>query len=150
MKVLSLFVFSGALLAAPAGARVARETSLTYDGATLSVTYEPRTRMTLRQSGVGPRGPAACLWTAEVTVERKFADASGRPVEALTRTVGEPMVARGSQPGHCVHFERNRTAILDSNSDRMRALLAEAAASDDARLQSEIASFAALGREVSR
>ena len=111
---------------------------------TLSVTYEPRTRMKLRQSGLGPRGGAACLWTAEVSVERKLADGTGRPVEALTRTVGEPMVAKGLEPGHCAHLERDRTAILDRHSDRVRTLLAEAAASDEARLQSEMASFAAL------
>lgn len=150
MKVLSLLVISGALLAAPAAARIAHETSLTYEGATLSVTYEPRTRMTLRQSGLGPRGTAACLWTAEVSVERKFADASGRPVEALTRTVGEPMVTRGSQPGHCTYFQRNQAAILDSNSKKIRAFLAEAAANDEARLQAEMTSFATLGRQASR
>ena len=144
MKVVSLFVLSGVILAAPAAAGVAHETSLAYEGTTLSVTYEPSTRMTLRQTGLGPRGAAACLWTAEVSAERKLADASGRPVEALTRIVGEPMVAKGLQPGHCAQLERDQAAILDSHSDKVRRLLAEAAASDEARLQSEMASFAAL------
>ncbi len=150
MKSLSLFVLSGALLASPAAAGLAHETSVVHDGTTLSVTYEPKTTMTLRQSGVGPRGAAACLWRAEVSVERRSADASGRAIEALTRTVGEPMVARGSQPGHCAYFARNQAAILDGNSDRIRALLAAAAARDEAKLQAEMASFAALGRQASR
>jgi hypothetical protein len=150
MKVLSLFVLSGALLAAPASAGAVHQTSLTHEGATLSVTYEPRTKMTLRQSGLGPRGAAACLWTAEVSVERRFADASGRTIEALSRTLGEPIVARGSQPGHCAYVEHNQAAVLDPNSDRMLALVAEAAASDQARLQSEMASFAALQGQASR
>ncbi|MBO9519151.1 MAG: hypothetical protein J7493_13885 [Porphyrobacter sp.] len=150
MKFLSLLAFSGVLLAAPAAARVAHETALTYEGATMSVTYEPKTTMTLRQSGVGPRGPSGCFWRAEVQVERKFADASGRTIDALTRTVGEPMVAEGLQQGHCAYLERNQAAVLDPNSSKVRAHLAEAAASDEPRLQSEMASFAALDREASR
>lgn len=147
MKVLPLFVLSGLLQAAPAAANLTHETALAYEGATLSVTYELRTRMTLRQLGLGPRGTAACRWIAEVSVERRVAGAS-RTVEGLTRVVGEPMIAEGSQPGHCTHLSRNQAAVLDRISGRMQAHLAEAAAHDEPRLRAEMASFAALDGPV--
>src|SRR5205085_1500295 len=83
MKIASLLAVSCAFLAVPAAAGVVHQTSLSHDGGTLSVRYEPVTKTELRQSGLGPRAQAACLWTAEVSVERKLLDASGRPIEAL-------------------------------------------------------------------
>ena len=150
MKLLSLTLLSGAFLAAPATASVVHQTSLTHDGGTLSVSYEPRTKTNLRQTGMGPRNQAACMWTAEVSVERKLSDASGRPIEALTRTVGEPRVAEGLQPGLCAHVTPGQVSMFRGNKDKMQALLVRAAESDRQNLHTELASLGSLGRGASR
>ena len=150
MKTLSLIVLSSAFLAVPAAAEVVHQASLAHDGGTLSVSYEPRTKTKLRQTGLGPRSAAACIWTAEVSVERKLLDASGRPIEALTRTVGEPKVAEGMQPGYCAHVEPGQVAMFRGNTGKMQALLARAAKSDRPSLHAELASLGSLGRGASR
>lgn len=150
MKILSLIAFSGALLAAPAAASVAHSTSLSHEGSTISVSYEPRMKTNLRQTGLGPRNSAACQWTTEVSVERKLTDASGRTIDALTRIVGEPKVTAGTRPGYCAHVKPNQVAAFGGNSDQMQAFLAQAAASDKANLNVELASVGSLGRQVSR
>lgn len=150
MKIQSLVVLSSAFLAAPAIAGVSHDASLAHEGTTISVKYEPRIKTGLRQSGLGPRNSATCLWTTEISVERKLADASGRPIEALTRTVGEPKVIEGMQPGYCAHVKRNGAAVFGGNSSQMQAFLAQAAVNDKDSLNTELASVGSLGRQVSR
>jgi hypothetical protein len=150
MKILSMITLSSAFLAVPAAANVVHQTSLTHDGGTLSVSYEPRTKTNLRQTGLGPRSAAACIWTAEVSVERKLLDASGRPIEALTRTVGQPKVAEGLQPGYCAHVTPRQVAMFRGDTGKMQALLARAAESDKPNLHAELVSLGSLGRGASR
>lgn len=150
MKFASLLAVSCAFLAVPAAAGVVHQTSLTHESGTLSVRYEPVTKTELRQSGLGPRAQAACLWTAEVSVERRLLDASGRPIEALTRTVGEPKVAEGLQPGLCAHVTPRQVSMFRGNTEKMQALLAQAAESDKHALHTELASLGSLGRGASR
>ena len=150
MKLLSLVGLSSAILAVPAAASTVHQTSLTHESGTLSVSYEPRNKTNLRQTGLGPRNQATCMWTAEVSVERKLIDASGRPVEALTRTVGEPKIAEGLAPGYCAHVRPREVSLFRGNTDKMQALLARAAESDRHDLHAELASLGSLGRGASR
>lgn len=150
MKIVSLIAFSSAFLAVPAAAEISYQTSLAHDGGTLSVSYEPKTTTSLRQTGLGPRGQAACIWTAEVSVQRKLVDASGRSIDALTRTVGEPKIAQGLQPGYCAHVAPRQVAMFGGNSGKMQALLTRAAESDRQNLHAELASLGSLGRGASR
>jgi len=150
MKTVSLFILSSALFAVPATASVVHRTSLAHEGGTVSVSYEPRTKTNLRQTGLGPKSQAACLWTSQVSVERKLVDASGRPVEALTRTVGEPKFAEGLQPGYCAHVTPSQVSVFRGNSEKMQALLVRAAEADRHNLHTELASLGSLGRGASR
>ena len=60
--------------------------------------------------------------------------------------IGQPKVAQGLQPGYCVHVEPHQVAMFRGNSDKMQALLAQAAESDRQNLRAELASIGALGR----
>lgn len=151
MKFLSLIAISGAFVAAPAAAAgVVHQTSLAHQGETISVSYEARAKTSFRQSGLGPRASAICLWKTEISVERRLADASGQPVAALTRVVGEPRIVEGGQPGYCVNLDAERAEAFGANPERMRAFLTKTADSDAPRLQGELASLGTLGRGAAR
>jgi hypothetical protein len=150
MKAVSLIVLFSASLSVPAAASVVHQTSLLHDGGTISVSYEPRTKTNLRQTGLGPRSQAACIWTAEISVERKLIDGSGRPIEAMTRIVGEPKVTQGLQPGYCAHIEPRDVAMFRGDTGKMQAFLTRAAENDRPHLHAELASLGSLGRGASR
>lgn len=151
MKALSLIALTGAFAAAtPVAADVIHKTAVEQVGHTLSVTYEPRVRVSTRQSGLGPRGFTTCLWESRVSIERRIAGADGNAIEALTRTVGEGHTATGSQPGYCSHMPARRTAPFGGDAEKLRAFLALAAENDTQRLNAELASVRSLGRGMAR
>jgi hypothetical protein len=147
MNRLSLTAAACMFVAVPASAEVVHQTSLEHAGATLSVSYEPRTTTRLKQGGIGQKLAATCLWTAETSVERKLLDASGRPLAALSRTLGETKTTEGLRLGYCADLQ---PAAFQGNADEMRTFLARASEQDRPVLQAELASVAALGRTVSR
>lgn len=150
-QVASLIAISGGLSAVPAAAAgIVHQTSLAHEGKTISVSYEARTKTSFRQSGLGPRASAICLWKTEISVERRLTDAGGQPVAALTRVVGEPRIVEGGQPGYCANLDAQRGEAFGAHPERMRSLLNKTADSDAPRLQGELASLGTLGRGVAR
>ena len=141
--VTSLFL-AAALFAAPASAEVIHQTSVEHAGRTMSVTYEPRFRTSHKQTGIGPRASAGCLWTSRVSVERIVADAAGQPIAALTRIVGEEKVAKGMHVGHCRHIEPRRMATFGGDREKLEGFVAAAADRDRQGLRTELASLDAL------
>lgn len=154
MKTFALTALFGATITlaatSAAAADIVHQTSVEHGASTVSVTYEPRTRVKTRQGGLGPRGFTVCLWESTVSIERKTADASGRPIPALTRTVEETRTTTGTQPGYCNHMSARRTAPFGGNSEKLRAFLAGIAANDAPRLRAELASVGALGHSLAR
>jgi hypothetical protein len=150
MKGLFLIAAASMAIAGPAAAEVAHQTAVAHDGATLSVSYEPRTTTRLRQGGLGPRLAATCLWSSEVSVERKLADANGRPVEALTRTIGTSKTAEGLRRGYCSDLQPHQVGVFHGNAGKMRAFLAAASEQDRQALQAELASLSSVKRTVLR
>lgn len=150
MTRLFLIAAASMVIAAPAGAEVAHQTVLAHEGATLSVSYEPRTTTRLRQGGLGPRLPATCLWTSEVSVERKLADSTGRPIEALTRAVGTPKAAEGLRRGYCTDVQPHQVGVFQGKPEKMRAFLAQASEADRPALRAELASLGPVNRTVPR
>lgn len=145
MKTIVASLFLGAaLLAAPASAEVVHQTSIDHAGRTMSVTYEPRFRSNHKQTGIGPRTSAGCLWTSRVSVERIVADGSGQPIAALTRVVGEEKVAKGMHVGHCRNIEPRRMAAFGGDRDQLHGFVASAADRDRQALRTELASLDAL------
>lgn len=150
MKLLPLIAVASALVAVPAAADIVHQTSLDHDGQPVAVRYEPRTRTTLRQSGLGPRNMERCLWKTEVSVERRIARADGRAVEALTRTVDAAHASEGVQAGYCSQMREGQTAPFGGDHDKLRAFLADAAERDARGLRTELASLGSLARGASR
>lgn len=126
--------------AAPALAETVR-TSIVHEGRAVSVSYEPRFQTSHKQTGIGPRSSPGCLWTTRVAVERTVADASGRPIVALTRTVGEDKAGSGMHVGHCRHIEPRRMAGFAGDKEKLRSFVAEAADRDAQGLRTELASL---------
>lgn len=149
MKVLFLSAAASILVAGPVAAEAPHQTSLTHEGATFSIHYEPRAKTSLRQSGFGPRLPATCLWKAEVSVERTLLDATGRPVAALSRTVGEAKQDHGVQPGYCADIQADQLGVI-RDAGKMREFVAAAAERDSRTVQAELASLGKLGHSASR
>lgn len=142
MKILiAPLALASALLAAPAAAEVVHRTSVVHEGRTVSVSYEPRFRTSHKQTGIGPRASAGCLWTTSVSVERSVTDASGRPIAALTRVVGEEKAGSGMHVGHCRHIEPRRMAGFAGDAEKLRSYVAAAADRDVAGLRTELASL---------
>lgn len=141
--VVPLFL-SAALFGAPAKAEVVHQTSVRHAGRALSVTYQPRFETSRKQTGIGPRASAGCLWTSRVSVERVVADASGRPIAALTRIIGGEKVAKGMHVGHCRHIEPRRMAAFGGDRDTLHAFVTAAADRDTPGLRAELASLDAL------
>lgn len=155
MKRLFLVAAASMLFAGPAAAEVAHQaaahqTVVAHDGATLSVSYEPRTTTRLRQGGLGPRLAATCLWNSEVSVERKLTDAAGRPVAALTRTVGTAKTAEGLWRGYCTDAQPHQVGVFRGNAEKMRAFLVQASEQDQHALHAELASLGSVKRTVLR
>lgn len=143
-------IVASMVLAGPAAAEVVHQTKLDHGGATLSVSYEPRTTTRLRQGGLGPRLPATCLWSSEVSVERKLSDSTGRPVEALTRTVGTTKAAEGLRRGYCSDVQPHQVGVFQGNPEKLRAFLAQASEQDRQALHAELASLGSVKRTVLR
>jgi hypothetical protein len=150
MKILPLIAMAAAFVASPAFAEITHQTSIEHDGGTVSVRYEPRTTTSFKQSGLGPRAVARCLWKTEVSVERKIAHADGRPIVALTRTVGQSHTASGVIDGYCNQARAHETAPFRGDSAKLQAFVSEAAAHDTRTLRAELASLGSLGRGLSR
>lgn len=146
MKFLSLIAIAGAFLAAPASAEIVHQASLRHAGGTVSASYEAFTSMQLRQLGGGPRMAQSCLWRSEVSVERKLADQAGRPVPALSRTVGQTRLAEGVHPGSCASIGDRTSARFTGGAERVRSAAMAAAQSDGPALHAELASLGSLGR----
>lgn len=139
-----------ALAAVPASADVAHRTTVDHEGARVSLSYEPRTATTLRQTGLGPKAAAACLWRTELSVERKLADAAGRPVAALTRAVGHARTSEGLVAGQCSHVTQRQTASFGGDEAKLRAFVAQAAEHDRQGLHADLASIGGFGPGASR
>ena len=150
MKSLFLIAAAGMVVATPAAAEVAHQTAIAHDGATLAVSYEPRTKTRLRQAGLGPRLPATCLWRSEVSVERTLTDAAGRPIAALTRTVGPAKTAEGVRRGYCADMKPHQIGVFQGHSEQLRTFLAEASEQDRQALHAELASLGSVKRTVLR
>ncbi len=143
-NAIASLVLGAALFSAPVRAEEVHQTSLVHAGRAMSVTYHPRFKTSHKQTGVGPRASAGCLWTSRVSVERIVADASGQPIAALTRMIGEEKVAKGMHVGHCRHIEPRRMAAFGGDRDKLRGFVAATADSDKQSLRIELASLDAL------
>jgi hypothetical protein len=150
MKRLFLVAAASMVIAAPAAAEVAHQTVLTHEGATLSVSYEPHTTTRLRQGGLGPRLPATCLWSSEVSVERKLTDSTGRPVAALTRAVGTTKAAEGLRRGYCSDMQPHQISVFQGKPEQLQAFLVQASEADRHALHAELASLGSVKRTVLR
>lgn len=150
MKRLFLIAAASLVVAGPAAAEVAHQTAVAHDGATLDVSYEPRTKTRLRQGGLGPRLPATCLWRSEVSVERTLSDAAGRPIAALTRTVGTAKVAEGVRRGYCTDVQPHQIGVFQGDAEKLRTFLAQASEQDRQALHAELASLESVKRTVLR
>jgi hypothetical protein len=85
-----------------------------------------------------------------VSVERKLADASGRPVEALSRTIGVTKAAEGLRQGYCSDVQPHQIGVFRGNADKLRAFLAQASEQDRQALHTELASLGSVKRTVLR
>lgn len=149
-QVAAASIVASLVIAGPAAAQAAHRIVLDHDGATLSVSYEPRTTTRLREGGLGPRLPATCLWTSEVSVERKLTDSAGRPIAALTRTVGTTKAADGLRRGYCSDVQPEQVGVFQGSAEKLRAFLAEASEQDRQALHTELASLGSVKRTVLR
>lgn len=142
MKLPALFAAAAsiALLASPASARVLHETSVAHGSGSVAVSYRAVTKTSHKQTGLGPKSTASCLWSSEVVVERRVVDASGRAIDALTRTVGGSKADSGMALGYCKTIPERRMSAF-SNDDKLRAFVVAAAESDAHKLRAEIASL---------
>lgn len=130
------------ILAAPAAAEAIHRTSVDHRGRTVSVSYAPVARTSLKQAGIGPRTSAACRWRTEVSVERTVADASGRPIVVLTRVVEESKVRSGMHVGHCSSLAGE---VASAAAEReLPAFVTAVADADAAALRTELASLGVL------
>lgn len=129
-----------AFVAVPAAAETVR-TSVAHEGRTILVSYEPRSQTSHKQTGLGPRSSPGCLWTTRVAVERSVTDDAGRPIAALTRTVGEEKTRKGMHVGHCRDSSPRRTDAFAGNQAKLRAFVAAAADRDAQGLRTELASL---------
>lgn len=150
MKLVPLLALATAVVAGPALADVVHETSFEHQGQTVSASYEPRTKTRLKQAGLGSRGGARCVWSTQVSVERKIVGADGRPVAALSRPVGEPRSANGVIDGYCSMARDHQVSPFGSSREKLRAFVAEAAEGDTYRLRAEMASLGSLGHALAR
>lgn len=142
MKTLLLSAAALPLFAAPAAAETIHRTSLTHEGRTVSLSYEPKAETTFRQLDIGPRSSPRCTWSTRVSVLRTATGADSRPIAALTRAVGgEAKPRRGSDLGYCASLSRKSRQALGVSDAELRAIGAEAARNDSAALRSELASL---------
>lgn len=133
-----------ALFAAPASAEVSHSTSLVHEGQAVTVSYEPKSRTSTKQTGLGSRTTQTCLWRTTAWVERKVTDASGKTIAALTRNIGESTVSEGNEVGFCNTLSESRTVAFGGDAVKLKAFVL-AAASDDAKsLHAELASAGTL------
>lgn len=140
-----LFLAAGiALFAAPASAEVAHRASLNHEGQAVTVSYEPRSKTTTKQTGLGPRTTQRCLWQTTAWVERRVTDASGRTIPALTRTIGESTVSEGNEVGFCNMVSDARTAAFGGDTARLKAFVLAVAGDDASSLRAELASAGTL------
>lgn len=140
-KIVAPLLLASALFAVPASAEIVHQTSVSHGDQTVSVSYQPRTTLERKQTGIGPRANASCLWTTRVSVERSVVDSSGKPIAALTRVVGEEASQSGVHLGHCAHIAPERTAAVAGGKDALRAFVAETADRDASGLRTELASL---------
>lgn len=146
MKTLAaLLALTAASITAPAAADTVHTTSVVHHGGAVSVSYTPRFETSHRQTGIGPRASAGCLWTTRVAIERQVTDASGRPIAALTRVVGEDK-ASGNHVGHCRDIAPSRMKAFDDGA--LRGLVSAAAERDAHGLRTELASLEGLRRAL--
>lgn len=140
MKFTPLFALT-AMIAVPAQAQVAHQTSVTHEGRSFAVSYEPQVETKFRQTGIGPRSAPSCRWTSEVSVRRTALDAEMRPIAALSRVIEGSESRAGSQLGLCSTVSKRQLAAFGGNEQKLRAWLAQVAAKDAGALNAEFASL---------
>jgi hypothetical protein len=129
-------------VALPAQAETAHRSSVTHEGRTVALSYEPKLETTFRQVDIGPRAFPRCIWTTKVAVQRTAFGADNRPIAALTRLVGEEAKPRrGSDLGHCSALSRQDGRSFGVSTAELQAMGADAARDDAAALHTEIASL---------
>lgn len=143
MKFAPLFVLA-AMVAVPAHAEVVHQTSVTHEGRSFAVSYEPTVETKFRQTGIGPRSAATCRWTTEVSARRVALDAQQRPIAALSRVMDETESRTGSQLGLCSTVSKRQLTAFGGDEQKLRAWLAEVAAKDAGTLRTEFASLNAV------
>lgn len=137
-----LLALATASITTPVAAETVHQISVAHHNGAVSVSYAPRFATSHRQTGIGPRATPSCLWITSVAIERTVVDASGRPIAALNRVVGEDK-ASGNHPGHCRDIEpRRMTGFSDKNE--LQGLVAAAAERDADGLRTELASLEGL------
>lgn len=151
MKTLILpALLAGFALAAPAAAETAHRTSVTHQGRTLTLSYEPRSETTFRQVDIGPRAFPRCQWSTKVSVQRTAIGADNQPIAALTRQVADEAKARrGSDLGHCAALARQGRTFGVSKAE-LQAIGVEAARTDAAALHTELASLGSFHTAFAR
>lgn len=143
MKFLPLLSLA-AFIAMPAQAQVAHQTSVTHEGRSFAVSYEPQVETKFRQTGIGPRSAPSCRWSTEVSVRRTAMDASGRPIAALSRVMDGTDSRAGSQLGLCSTVSKRQIAAFGGDEQKLRGWLAGVAARDAGTLREEFASLDAV------
>lgn len=144
LVALASVALASALAAVPAGAEAVHRTSIVHEGRTVAVSYEPRSDTRFKQTGIGPRANAGCLWSTRVSVERSVVDASGRPIAALSRTVGEEKAHSGMAVGYCRDMTPERTDAFGGDRETLRGFVTAAADHDAQGLRTELTSLGLL------
>lgn len=141
MKFAAAVLFLGMAAATPAAAETVHHTSVTHEGRTLSLSYEPKLETTFRQIDIGPRAFPRCMWTTRISVQRT-ATAGGQPIAALTREIADDAKPRrGSDMGHCSTISRKEGRTFGVSRAELQTLGADAARADTAALHTELASL---------
>lgn len=143
MKLMPLAALA-AMLAGPAHAQVAHQSSITHEGRSYAVNYEPQVETKLRQTGIGPRSTASCRWTSEVSVRRTAMDPQMQPIAALSRVIEGSEARNGSQLGLCSTVSKRTLTAFAGDEQKLRGWLAEVAARDADALRGEFASLNAM------
>ena len=135
------------LLTTPASAEVIHRASVVHEGRAINLSYEPKVETRLRQTGVGPRTQAICLWKSRVSIHRTAATPEGEPIAALSRVVEEMPLRSGSRRGHCSNLPVGRPAEFQGSPEVLRKHLTQAASSDALALRRELRDLALLSAD---
>jgi hypothetical protein len=142
--LLSAIVLSLAPVAAGA---IVHATSVEHRGARYGVDYRPHVRIQMKTVGTvtGTRPTVQrCQWSMNVAVERSIRGVEGRPIAAAL--LPETRVLSGSRHGDCTSARQGIEAEQTAALDRVRAHVAQVAATDHAEALAALDDLGNRGR----